>query len=53
MKRTTVDDLHKKRMKNSKYRREYEALDEEFSLAGARSKLAHAQASRRSRWRSV
>jgi phage-related protein/DNA-binding XRE family transcriptional regulator len=35
MKRTTVDDLHKKWMKNPKYRREYEALDEEFSLAAA------------------
>src|SRR5690348_16812750 len=31
MKRTTVDDLHKKWMKNPKYRREYEALEEEFS----------------------
>jgi hypothetical protein len=27
MKRTTVDDLHKKWMKNPKYRREYEALE--------------------------
>lgn len=35
MKRTTVDDLHKKWMKNPKYRREYEALEEEFSLAAA------------------
>src|SRR4029077_18657594 len=35
MKRTTVDDLHKKWMKNSKYRREYEALEEEFSLSAA------------------
>ena len=35
MKRTTVDDLHKKWMKNPKYRREYEALKEEFSLAAA------------------
>src|SRR5437660_8743167 len=35
MKRTTVDELHKKWMKNPKYRREYEALDEEFSLAAA------------------
>ena len=32
MKRTTVDDLHKKRMKNPQYRREYNALEEEFSL---------------------
>jgi ribosome-binding protein aMBF1 (putative translation factor) len=35
MKRTTVDDLHKKWMKSPKYRREYESLDEEFSLAAA------------------
>ena len=35
MKRTTVDDLHNKWMKNPKYRREYEALEEEFSLAAA------------------
>ena len=34
-KRTTVDDLHKKWMNNPKYRREYEALEEEFSLAAA------------------
>jgi hypothetical protein len=35
MKHTTIDDLHKKWMRNPKYRREYEALAEEFSLAGA------------------
>jgi ribosome-binding protein aMBF1 (putative translation factor) len=35
MKRTTVDDLHKKWMKNPMYRREYEALAEEFSLSAA------------------
>jgi ribosome-binding protein aMBF1 (putative translation factor) len=35
MKRTTVDNLHKKWMKNSKYRREYNALEEEFSLSAA------------------
>jgi ribosome-binding protein aMBF1 (putative translation factor) len=35
MKRTTVDDLHKKWMKNPRYRREYEALKEEFSLSSA------------------
>jgi ribosome-binding protein aMBF1 (putative translation factor) len=35
MKRTTVDDLHRKWMKNSNYRREYEALREKFSLAAA------------------
>ena len=33
MKRTTVDDLHKKWIKNPKYRREYDALEEEFSVA--------------------
>jgi ribosome-binding protein aMBF1 (putative translation factor) len=35
MKRTTVDDLHKKWMKSPKYRREYQALAEEFSLSAA------------------
>ena len=35
MKRTTVDDLHKKGMRNPRYQREYEALEEEFSLATA------------------
>ena len=32
MKRTRVDDLHVEWMKNPKYRGEYEALEEEFSL---------------------
>ena len=35
MKRTTVNDHHKEWMKNPKYRREYEALEEEFSIAAA------------------
>ena len=35
MSRIRVDDLHKKWMKDSKYRREYEALEEEFSLVAA------------------
>ena len=35
MKRATVDDLHKKWMKNPEYRREYDALEEEFSLTAA------------------
>src|SRR5579863_10300003 len=35
MKRTTVDDLHKKWKKNPRCRREYEALEEEFSLSAA------------------
>lgn len=35
MKRTGVDDLQKAWMKNPKYRREYEALEEEFSLTAA------------------
>jgi ribosome-binding protein aMBF1 (putative translation factor) len=35
MKRLTADDLHKKWMKNPAYRREYEALEEEFSLTAA------------------
>jgi ribosome-binding protein aMBF1 (putative translation factor) len=35
MKRTTVDDLRKKWMKNPEYRREYNALEQEFSLSAA------------------
>lgn len=35
MKRMTADDLHKKWMKSPEYRREYAALDEEFSLTAA------------------
>jgi len=35
MSRIRVDDLHKNWMKDSKYRREYHALEEEFSLVSA------------------
>ena len=35
MSRIRVDDLQKNWMKDSKYRREYEALEEEFSLVAA------------------
>jgi ribosome-binding protein aMBF1 (putative translation factor) len=35
MSRIRVDDLHKKWIKDSKYKREYEALEEEFSLVAA------------------
>ena len=35
MKRTSVDDLHEEWLKNPAYRREYEALEEEFSLTAA------------------
>ena len=35
MSRTRVDDLHEKWMKDPKYRREYKALAEEFSLTAA------------------
>lgn len=35
MKHVRVDDLHQEWAKNPRYRREYEALEEEFSLAGA------------------
>ena len=35
MNRTRVDDLHDEWMKDPKYRREYKALDEEFSLTAA------------------
>ena len=33
MSRIRVDDMHKEWLKDSNYRREYEALEEEFSLA--------------------
>jgi len=33
--RTRVDDLHKNWMKDPKYRREYRALETEFSIAAA------------------
>jgi ribosome-binding protein aMBF1 (putative translation factor) len=51
--RIRVDDLHKKWMKDSLYRREYEALQEEFSLVRAlkeartRAGLTQAQVARR------
>ncbi len=35
MSQVRVDDLHKKWMKDAKYRREYKALEEEFSLVSA------------------
>jgi transcriptional regulator with XRE-family HTH domain len=35
MKRIRVDDMHKDWMKEPNYRREYEALGEEFSLVAA------------------
>lgn len=35
MTRIRVDDLHKKWLNDPKYRREYEALEEEFSLVAA------------------
>ena len=35
MSRTRVDELHAEWMKDPKYRREYQALEEEFSLAAA------------------
>ena len=35
MSRIRVDDLHKRWMKDSKYRREYRALEAEFSLVAA------------------
>jgi transcriptional regulator with XRE-family HTH domain len=47
------DDLHKKLMKNPKYRKEYEALEEEFALiaevakARLRAGLSQAQLAKR------
>ena len=49
------DDLHKKLMKNPKYRKEYEALEEEFALiaevakARQRAGLSQAQLAKRMR----
>ena len=53
MSRTRVDDLHNQWMKDPDYRREYEALDEEFSLTAAmiearsRAGMTQAQVARR------
>ena len=53
MKRTRVDDLHIDWMKDPNYRREYEALDQEFSLTAAmiearsRAGMTQAQVARR------
>jgi ribosome-binding protein aMBF1 (putative translation factor) len=48
MNRTRVDDLHKEWMRSPKYRREYNALEKEFSLSaamiGARSRAGMTQA---------
>ena len=52
MKRT-IDDLHKKWMKTPNYGREYEALEEEFSLAAALIEARARAVSRKSRWPSV
>ena len=35
MSRIRVDDLHKQWMKDPNYKREYDALEEEFSLTSA------------------
>jgi len=53
MRRIRADALHKRWMKNPAYRREYEALAEEFALASAlleargRAGLTQAQVARR------
>jgi len=53
MKRIRVDDLAKEWMKDPAFRREYDALEEEFALATAllsarsRAKLTQAQVARR------
>ena len=55
----TADELHKKWMQNPKYRREYEALEQDFSLAAAliearaRAGLTQAQAAQRINTRQV
>jgi hypothetical protein len=53
MSRARVDDLHKDWMKDPKYKREYEALEKEFSLTAAmietrsRAGMTQEQAARR------
>ena len=53
MSRIRVDELHRKWMRDEAYRREYEALEEEFSLASGmiearlRAGLTQAQVARR------
>ena len=53
MKPVRADELHKKWIKNADYRREYEALEEEFALASAlldargRAGLTQAQVAKR------
>ena len=53
MKSTRVDDLHEQWLKDADYRREYESLEEEFSLTAAlidarsRAGLTQEQAARR------
>jgi ribosome-binding protein aMBF1 (putative translation factor) len=53
MSQMRVDDLHKKWMKDAEYRREYKALEKEFSLvtaligARARAGLTQEQVARR------
>lgn len=55
MKTITADELHRKWMKNPAYRREYDALEEEFALAGAllaargKAGLTQSQVARRMR----
>jgi transcriptional regulator with XRE-family HTH domain len=53
MKRVKADDLHKEWMRKPNYRREYEALEEEYALVAAllqartRAGLTQAQVARR------
>jgi DNA-binding XRE family transcriptional regulator len=53
MKRLKADDLHREWMQNPAYRREYEALEEEFALVAAllqartRAGMTQAQVARR------
>lgn len=41
---TKISTLHKKWMKDPEYRREYEALEEEFALISARARAGLSQA---------
>jgi hypothetical protein len=52
MNRTTADELHKRWINNPKYRREYDALEEEFSLSAALIEARSRAGLTQNRWRS-
>jgi hypothetical protein len=48
---TKIKDLHRKWMKDPEYRKEYDALEEEFVLAAAVARHVLARASVKPNWR--